>query len=531
MRELLQHVAGGVCSHQGGEDAREARTIVHPVGTEPSFALRQLNALTLARRISLYGLLASLALTLVPVGDRVFAQETAEPVPVTPKPGPVTPGPLAPPQERLLSPIPTQFDWMNREVRPNLLLETLLGLQEGPPRLFMSVTLAGEYTDNFSQTDAGGDEFRLSTIIGTVYRLESRRSFVSLANTLSANYDVRSEAGDFGFMNLSLNAGHELPRLSLTLSENFVRNDDTFFGAISDIRVGRSTALRNRVSPQVRFAFSRLTSMTLAYINTLVVNEGEVGNDSLANGVSVGLQHQFSRVFSGGISYTFSGENVDAAPDQQSHSAAADLGYVLTRRLSLSLHAFGSVLNRSEGGTDAWNAGGSIGLRSQLTSYLAVFIAAGPTVAFTEDDGQRAFANWQINLEGALPIFRTRRTTLTLATNGGVDDTSTDVTDVGLVLRQSVSLTLNQAISRALQLSLFGSYTRTDFLDNAGTNESDPGRDDNFWRTGVTASYALTRVLSLSVNYLYQRRDSNRSELNFDENRVTIVLSGNFSLL
>jgi hypothetical protein len=39
------------------------------------------------------------------------------------------PLPARPPpsfQEQLLAPIPTQFDWIQREVRPNPMLETLL---------------------------------------------------------------------------------------------------------------------------------------------------------------------------------------------------------------------------------------------------------------------------------------------------------------------------------------------------------------------------------------------------------------------
>ena len=98
------------------------------------------------------------------------------------------------------------------------LLETLLSLQGQPAHLFMSATLAEEYSDNFSQSGEQGDgrdEFRTLLSIGTVYRLDNGQSFVSLANSLSADYQANSGDSDIGFVNLSLTAGHQISRLSL----------------------------------------------------------------------------------------------------------------------------------------------------------------------------------------------------------------------------------------------------------------------------------------------------------------------------
>ena len=79
-------------------------------------------------------------------------------------------------------------------MRPNPHLVSLLDLQGGAPRLFMSVTLSELFSDNFSQdADDAEEEYRTSVTIGTVYRLESGRSFVSLANSISANYEARNE--------------------------------------------------------------------------------------------------------------------------------------------------------------------------------------------------------------------------------------------------------------------------------------------------------------------------------------------------
>src|SRR5262245_44890144 len=93
--------------------------------------------------------LGYLACVLVFADAHVFAQEAPAPPPQEP----AIPGPPPPPQERVLSPIPAPFDWMNRDVRPNPLLQSLLGLQERPPQLFLSGSLTEEYSDNFFLTE------------------------------------------------------------------------------------------------------------------------------------------------------------------------------------------------------------------------------------------------------------------------------------------------------------------------------------------------------------------------------------------
>jgi len=94
-----------------------------------------------------------------------------------------------------------------------------------------------------------------------------------------------------------------------------------------------------------------------------------------------------------------------------------------------------------------------------------------------------------------------------------------------------VTLNLQHTVSRRLRPSLFAGFTRTALLEDVGTSESVQGRKDNAWRAGARASYALTRLLSLSVDYVHQRRDSNLTGSNFDEfdeNRLMVVLSASF---
>jgi uncharacterized protein (PEP-CTERM system associated) len=73
-------------------------------------------------------------------------------------------------------------------------------------------------------------------------------------------------------------------------------------------------------------------------------------------------------------------------------------------------------------------------------------------------------------------------------------------------------------------------YSRNELLEGSATIGGEQGRIDNFLSAGVSASYALTSVVSLTGAYLYQRRDSNQAGNNFDENRITIAVTGRFPI-
>ncbi|GIX49553.1 MAG: hypothetical protein KatS3mg131_3764 [Candidatus Tectimicrobiota bacterium] len=475
--------------------------------------------------------LISLGFLWVVAGRGVRAQEAGEP-PV------VVPGPLPSPQERLLAPVPEPFTWMAREVPPNPPLETLLRLRRDIGRLFLAVSLAEDYSDNFFQRpDNPQEEFRTLASLNTVYRLQRERGFLSLANTLSALYEARAEEGRVAFANFALIAGYQLPRLSLALSDSFVRDDDPQVASLAGLRRERRTFIRNRLSPQLRVALSRLTEVTLGYTNTLVINETETrgplaplfatreDDNTVGHAVSAGLTHRFSRRLEGDFRYGFDLTDSEGATDSQGHDVSLSLHYRAGRRTILTGRAFGALTERSRGGQDARRYGADLGLRQQLTPFLALFVSAGATVLEQEGEDPEVFLNWQVDLDGALPLLRARQTTLTLTGRQSLTDTVAEVDNVGLVLQRSLTLTLNHAASRRLLASLFASLARTELLEAFGTSEAVPDREDTVWRAGANVSYALLRAVSLSLSYAYQRRDSNVAGADFDENRVTLSLT------
>jgi opacity protein-like surface antigen len=503
--------------------------------------------------IYLWASLLFLALLLGSTGECGSPEQpraSAEPVPVAP-------GPLPPPQEQLLTPIPRQFDWMRREVRPNPFLESFLGLREAIPRLLMSISLIEEYSNNFFLAERDRqEEYRTSLNIGTVYRMDRGRSFVALANSIRGAYDALAGRGSFAFANLSLNAGYQLPRLSLALSESFIRSDEAEEATPAGVRRERRPFSQNVISPQIRYSLTPITALNLLYTNTLVwnenasqdntdtsiVNQSSVEGDSVSHAFSGGLQHRITRDLSGGASYTYSMTNSDETPDTQSHAALADLAYIINPRTTASFRAFGTLIDRSQGTadvstgeTDARIFGASFGVRRQITSALRAFVSVGPTLVARERRPTRVFANWQTGLDGAVPL--TQRTSLSLSTQQSIEDTAGDINDVGLVSSRSATLALNHAFSRDLLASLFANVTQTQTLEDIATDVSTENRDFTLWSTGVSLSYALTPIWSLSATYRYQHRDSDVQDGTVDgtrlggkysENRVIFYLSAAF---
>jgi len=449
------------------------------------------------------------------------------------------------PQEQLLAPVPQQFNWLEREVPSNLLLESLLSLQ-APRGLTVTTSLTEDASDNFDHAPGSHKvDSRTGVVLGTVYRLDDGQNFVSLANTIRAFYQARTERSRIGFANLLLNAGYQLPPLSFGLTDSFIRDDNTAQlqaqGAALALLPTQQRFLRNSISPQVRYDISPTTAATLGYTNTLVVDESGSQGTTTSHAVSPGIQHQFSPNLTGHIRYIFTTSNGSGLSSgsgisgSHSHRITTDLEYQLDTETRAILSAFGTLVDRSTntntsttGGQNSRTYGASIGVRRVLFSTVSLLGSVGPTVFKRQGEEEKLRANWQLSLEGPIPLFATPSLTLTLTTNQSVVDTIGEVNNVGLVLRQMVAARLTYTPSAVWTAALLANYSRNELLENSGTVGGEEGRIDNLSSAGVTASYALTSVVSLTGTYLYQRRDSNRAGNNFDENRVTLAVTGRF---
>ena len=345
--------------------------------------------------------------------------------------------------------------------------------------------------------------------------------------------------------------------MALSLSESFIRSDEAEDATPAAIQRERRLFSQNVISPQVRYTLTPATTLNGAYTNTLVWNDsaeedngdtsagnqGDIAGNSVSHAFSAGFQHRIRRDLSGGGSYTYSLTDSDEEPDTQSHDVLADLAYFINPRTTASFRAFGTLIDRSQGTadvstsdeTDAQIFGTTVGLRRQLLTSLAAFASIGPTLVKREDRPTRLFANWQVGLDGALPI--SQRTSLSLSTYQNIEDTAGDINDVGLVLTRGATLTLNHSFTRDLLASLFASVAQTQTLEDIATDVSTQNQDFTLWSTGVNLSYALTPIWSLNATYRYQHRDSDLQDGTnggtvlggkYSENRVLFYLTAAF---
>ncbi len=536
MRELLWHTRAVIDDHAPGKSQIALKYGQDYIGLPSKALLYYQNALRIRRwrgawrRGVLYTALLSLTLILTLMGGRPYAQ--APPSGNEPAPAPAVSGPLETlpaAQERILAPVPQQFNWLGREAPSNPLLESLLSLQ-GPYRLKVAASLTEEVSDNFDHRP--GDHrigARTGVILGTVYRLDEGQDFISLANTVRAFYEVPTDQSHIGFANLVLNAGYQLLPLSFGLTDSFIRDDNTAQDATSSLLRTQQRFIRNTVSPQVRYDITSRTAATLAYTNTLVIDEDSNQGNAISHAVTSGLQYQFSRNLTGSANYTFTTSDGSGASGRQFHRLQTNLGYSFDPTTSGILSAFGTHVDAdTTPGQISRSYGASIGVRRVLFSTVSLFGSVGPTVFKRQGESERVRLNWNLRLDGPIPLFTTRSLTLSLTTNQEVQDTTGEVNDVGVVLRQLVSARLSYTPSAFFTALLLVEYTRNELLESGTTVGAVQGRTDNFWSTGLTASYALTNVLSLTGTYRYQRRTSTLPNNDFAENRVTIAVTGTF---
>jgi hypothetical protein len=365
-----------------------------------------------------------------------------------------------------------------------------------------------------------------------VYRLDDGQNFVSLANTLSAFYETYTDESQFGYVNLTLNAGHYTGPLSFGLSDIFVRSDNTSINQTQPLLLPQQRYITNRATPQMRYEFSPLTIATLSYTNTLVISENVNPATTTTNAVTPGISHWFSPTLSGNMFYTFSTTNQSGTISNgafigQTNSIRTSLGYLLDPKTTLIPSAFGAITNQTgPGGRDSYAYGMNIGARRLLSSNVSLYGSIGPMVYKRQGDKQRIRANWQISLDSPIPLTPTL--TLALTTQQSLVNTANEVNNQGIVLRSLVNARLIYTPTAFFSGSLFAAYTRTEFLE--ATNSSGTGTKgaESLVSTGVTASYALTQFISLTGIYRYQRGDPSQPGAYFDENRVTLAVTGTF---
>ncbi len=392
----------------------------------------------------------------------------------------------------------------------NFAMEALLGGQDNS-RLLIAVSLREEFSDNFDQeSDNPQRESRTTLTLGTRYRALGKGRYLSLANTLDANYQAGNRILNVGFANLDLEAGYEFPRLSLAFRDTFVRDDSLEEASETGASRERTTFWRNTFAPRVRFQLSRFAELELAYTNTLIGADAEAGGQdkSVTDQIKATYQQQLTRTVRGRFSYTFARSDDNTSDPAYDFTIAADAAYDLTRLISFSLRTSWSYSNRAPEDTDSLRYGGDLSVRYRLLPELSLVIGIGVSRFDDEEGDPELLLTWQLGLNGVLEIVPGTR--LSLASSQNIINTQGEVEEEGIVRRLTFRAQLEQDITRFIRLQLHADSTFTETLEGDQADESGNDRKEFFWRTGANLSYQLTRTWSLTLQYEHRRRDSNR---------------------
>lgn len=161
---------------------------------------------------------------------------------------------------------------------PSAFAPTVTTIRGATLELHPTLRVAEEYSDNFFQTTSGSEEnFRSTLGPGFTLLLNGARTFGIVSTTIDLVHDTAPNSGDdvrvFPSFNASLRYAFT-PRLSLTVNETFIRNDEA--GALdqSGIRRGRRTSDSNTLSLTLDWLLDQIATQTY-YRNVLLFNERE----------------------------------------------------------------------------------------------------------------------------------------------------------------------------------------------------------------------------------------------------------------
>ncbi len=308
-----------------------------------------------------------------------------------------------------------------------------------------------------------------------------------------------------------------------------MRDDSLEEASETGSRRERTTFWRNSFAPRIRLNISRLAALELAYTNTLVgVEEGDQ-DDSVTDQIGVTYQQQLTRTVRGGFSYSVVRSDTSSSDPAYDFTIAANAAYALTRTISFNLNTSWSYSNRPPEDTDSLRYGGDVSVRYQLLPELSLVIGVGVNRFDDEEGDPELLLTWQLGLNGTLEIVPGTR--LRLTSGQSIVNTQGEVEDEGIVRRLTFSAQLEQDMTRFIRLQLLLNTAFTETLEGSQNGASGNDREEFFWRTGANVLYQLTRTWSLALWYEHRRRDANRAEDEFAENRVLFSITGGFSAL
>ena len=394
-----------------------------------------------------------------------------------------------------------------------------------------------EYSDNFFQTTSDTKEnFRSILGPGFTLLLNGARTFGTASTTIDLVHDTAPDSGDevkvFPSANLTLRYALT-PRVALTFSDTFIRNDEPIAADTFGLRRGRQTFESNTFTGAVDWVLDQV-AMQAYYRNVLFFNEASAQNqqntgraDTVDNifGLNASTRIATNYIIRGGYEFsktdTIHGNQADN--DTTSHtgfaSVARQIGLYGTAGLSSS-YSFQTQEN-----TKIWNISlfGAYGLPTGLSLSAAV------GYSLLNSDSQSNEGTVSANANAS---YRFTRAVVTVGVFQDFRQTSQQGQSFGTVETRSYFGSFLYQLTPFINAVVHADYTEN---QATGTGNDQNGGTAKTLSYGATLNWQLLRWLTASLQYTYEKQTGNSFNQgnisgtgDFAENRATINFFATF---
>ena len=430
---------------------------------------------------------------------------------------------------------------------PGAFAPTVTTLRGATLEFHPTARLSEEYSDNFFQTSSHAeDNFRSTLGPGFVILLNGARTFGSLSTTVDLVHDTAKNSGDDIKVFPSLNAAIRYlftPRLSLTLTETFVRNDSPSVVDQFGLRRGRQTYNTNTLGATVDWLLDRIATQAY-YRNVLFFNEsgsgsgtgnGSVGSntnqsDQITHILGLNASTRIAVDYLVRLGYEFSrtdsmNGNSSSDNDNTSHTVFASVSR------QFGLYTTGGVSTsaqfQTQDSTKVYNVSlfGAYGLPSGLSLSAAV------GYSILDSDTQDTEGTVSANVAAS---YRFNRAFFSVGVFQDFRQTSQQGQNFGTVQTRSYFGSFLYQWTPFINTTLHVAYSEN---EPTGTGNQQSSSSQNTLSYGASLNWQILRWLAASLQYTYTRQTGSNTFGNdqgqfgggdYSENRGSLNLFATF---
>jgi hypothetical protein len=413
-----------------------------------------------------------------------------------------------------------------------------LSIPTGAPRFTFtpSLTVTEQWTDNFFVTGRGRTENLRSTLsAGLELLMNLPATQGSLSTSLAGSHDTARDTEEFNFFpSFTGSVQHTFsPRLSIVVSDTFLRDDDPLLADPNGLQTRRRTFLSNSFNVAVNWLVDVIQTQAY-YRNFLFIVDGD-STISHILGVNATMPVGALNSLSAGYELTFR----DASGDTES----SEIGNRIWASLSRQLNVFTSAGVSTSFSHISGEGDSRIGNISLFAAYgTPAGLSVSGSVGYGIFDSDRASSLTHLFTATLAASYRFTRGVVSLAFFQDFRQTADEGENFGIVMTRSVNGSFSYPITPFINGSIFVQYSRSEPVNGGGSQIPSA---QSIFTAGASLGWRILTWLSLDLSYNYIDRKSDRSSQissnggnqsqtatqsleNSTENRATLTLSARF---